>query len=23
MKRIKYEFFKTAKVKDKINKIWT
>jgi len=22
MKRIKYEFFKTAKVKDKINKIW-
>jgi len=22
-KRIKYEFFKTAKVKDKINKIWT
>jgi len=23
MKRIKYEFFKTTKVKDKINKIWT
>jgi len=23
MKRIKYEFFKTVKVKDKINKIWT
>ena len=23
MKQIKYEFFKTAKVKDKINKIWT
>jgi len=23
MKRIKYEFYKTAKVKDKINKIWT
>jgi len=23
MKRIKYKFFKTAKVKDKINKIWT
>jgi len=23
MKRIKYEFFKTAKVKDKTNKIWT
>jgi len=22
MKRIKYEFFKTAKVKDKNNKIW-
>ena len=23
MKRIKYEFFKTTKVKDKINKVWT
>jgi len=23
MKQIKYEIFKTAKVKDKINKIWT
>jgi len=23
MKRIKYEFFKMTKVKDKINKIWT
>jgi len=23
MKRIKYEFFKTAKVNNKINKIWT
>jgi len=23
MKQIKYEFFKTEKVKDKINKIWT
>jgi len=23
MKRIKYEFFKTSKVKDKIKKIWT
>jgi len=23
MKRIKYEFFKTIKVKDKSNKIWT
>jgi hypothetical protein len=23
MKRIKYEFFKTVKVKDKNNKIWT
>jgi len=23
MKRIKYKFFKTEKVKDKINKIWT
>jgi len=23
MKQIKYEFFKTAKVKDKTNKIWT
>jgi len=22
MKRIKYEFYKTTKVKDKINKIW-
>jgi len=23
MKRIKYEFFKMTKVKDKFNKIWT
>jgi len=23
MKQIKYEFFKTTKVQDKINKIWT